>query len=320
MITRRTFIKNTALACAILNLPNFTYSKSRNNQFKISLAEWSLHNTIFGNSRERLGWEKFAEGLRTDSQSTLNGKISNLDFPVVARNDFEIEAVEYVNQFFLDKARDEKYLSELNNICAQEGVTNLLIMVDMEGNLAASDKEERLNSIENHKKWIDAAAFLGCHSIRVNLYGDGSSEEQGENSADSLNALAEYGDKHGVNVIVENHGGYSSDPDWIVRVMKSVNHTRVGTLPDFGNFPDEVDKYDAVYKMMPYAKGVSAKSTKFDEDGNEANIDYMKMMKIVLDSGYDGYVGIEFGGSMEEEYEGIRKTKNLLERVWKELQ
>jgi sugar phosphate isomerase/epimerase len=320
LISRRKFIKNTFIAGALVNFPFTSFpSFSKKQPLKISLAEWSLHNTLFGDAREKLGYEKFAEGLRTDSQSTMTGRISHLDFPVTARNEFGIDAVEYVNQFFLDKARDEKYLKKLSNICSQEGVKSQLIMVDMEGNLASPEKEERSDSVNNHLKWVDAAAFLGCHSIRVNLYGDGSAEEQAKFAEDSLNKLVEYGDKQNVNIIVENHGGYSSDPEWIIRVMKAVNHPRVGTLPDFGNFPDDTDKYDAVKKMMQFAKGVSAKSTKFDDNGYEANIDYKKMMEIVFEAGYNGYVGVEYSGPAEAEYDGIRKTKNLLLKVAEEL-
>jgi sugar phosphate isomerase/epimerase len=320
LINRRKFIKNSLIAGALLNFPAFSFGRIDKKQpLKISLAEWSLHNTLFGDAREKLGYDKFAEGLRTDSQATMSGKISNLDFPVVARSEFGIDAVEYVNQFFLDKARDEKYLKELNNICSQEGVRSLLIMIDMEGNLASSDKERRSGAIENHLKWIDAAAYLGCHSIRVNLYGDGSAEEQQKYAADSLTQLVEYGDKQNINVIVENHGGFSSDPDWLVGVIKAVDHPRAGTLPDFGNFPDEIDKYNAVKKMMLFAKGVSAKSTNFNSNGDEAGIDYKKMMEIVFDAGYEGYVGIEYSGSIKTEYEGIRKTKKLLKKVTSEI-
>ena len=320
MISRRKFIKNTFIAGALVNFPFTSFPALRKEKpLKISLAEWSLHNTLFGDAREKLGYDKFAEGLRKDSRGTMTGRISHLDFPVVARNEFGIDAVEYVNQFFLDKATDEKYLKELSNICSQEGVRSRLIMIDMEGRLASSVKEERSTAVNNHLKWINAAAFLGCQSIRVNLYGEGSAEEQEKFAVESLVRLVEYGDKHNVDIIVENHGGYSSDPEWLIRVMKEVNHPRVGTLPDFGNFPDDADKYTAVKMMMPFAKGVSAKSTKFDEKGNESNVDYKKMMEIVFEAGYNDYVGVEYSGPAETEYDGIRKTKNLLLKVSEEL-
>jgi len=291
-------------------------SQSHSPLFKISLAQWSLNKTLFGDAREKLGYEKFVEGLRTDSAATMTGTISNLDFPAVARNTYGIEAVEYVNQFFLDKAEDRKYLAQLNNRAAQEGVKNLLIMIDLEGHLGASDPDERRQAVQNHLKWIDAAAFLGCHSIRVNAYGDGSPEEQKKQVAESLFQLAEYGDANNTNVIIENHGGLSSDAQWVTAVIKEVNHKRVGTLPDFGNFPEGVDKYESIKQMMPYAKGVSAKAGSFDDQGNETRIDYDKMLKIVIDAGYRGYIGIESGGATpDKEKEHIIKTKALLERL-----
>lgn len=317
---RRLFIKSSIGLAVTANLVNaseiFTPKKEL---FKISLAEWSLHNTIFGEKLQSLEGEEMGKALREDSVKALSGTISNLEFPVVARQKFGIEAVEYVNQFFIDKAHDEKYLTELNHIVKQEGVKNILIMIDNEGSLATNKENERKEAISNHLKWVDCAAFLGCHSIRVNAYGDGSRDEQMKNAADSLHQLAEYGDKQNINIIVENHGGYSSDGKWLSSVMKMADHKRVGTLPDFGNFPPEADVYKEVELLMPYAKGVSAKSSKFNEDGEESRIDYTKMMKIVLDAGYRGYVGIEFGGTREAEFDGIRSTKKLLEKVRKEL-
>jgi sugar phosphate isomerase/epimerase len=317
---RRTFVKNTISIAALSGFLPLTCSFLKKEPlFKISLAEWSLHNTLFGDAREKLGGEKFSESLRKNSETTLTGEITNLDFPVIARQKFGIEGVEYVNQFFLDKARDEKYLRELKNRANQEGVTNVLIMIDMEGSLGAPGTEERKTAIDNHIKWIDAAAFLGCNSIRVNAHGEGTPGEQQKQVSDSLYQLAEYGDKNNVNVIVENHGRLSSDPDWLSDVLKQVNHPRAGTLPDFGNFPEEIDKYLAIQKLMAFAKGVSAKSNKFDEHGNEISIDFKKMMEIVLNAGYRGFVGIEFSGPKEVEYEGIRKTKILLERIRNQL-
>jgi L-ribulose-5-phosphate 3-epimerase len=265
--------------------------------FDISLAEWSFNKSLFGK------------------------KMTNLDFPVVTKKEFGITAVEYVNQFFKDKARDNKYLAELKKRCDDNGVKSVLIMCDNEGHLGDSDEKKRKQAVENHHKWVEAAKYLGCHSIRVNAHSMGSYDEQIKLAADGLRQLCEYGDKHDINVIVENHGGLSSNGEWLVAVMKKVNHKRVGTLPDFGNFRLEKDKwydrYKGVKEMMPYAKGVSAKSESFDDKGNEKSTDYRKMMAIVLDAGYRGYVGIEFGGGKkpEEEAPGIKSTKKLLETV-----
>lgn len=275
--------------------------------FKISLAQWSLHKTI------------------RDEKA-----LDNLDFAAKARNDFGIEAVEYVNQFFFDKAEDQEYLAEMKKRADDHGVRSLLIMIDREGNLGAVDQKERTQAVENHYKWIDAAKFLGCHSIRVNAYGEGSAEEVQKNAVDSLSTLGEYAAQENINVIVENHGGYSSNGQWLATVMKTVGMDNVGTLPDFGNFClqraegswnciEEYDRYKGLREMMPYAKGVSAKTNAFDENGNEVNIDYLKMMQIVKDAGYTGYVGIEYEGNNLSEDQGIQATKELLERVGKQL-
>jgi L-ribulose-5-phosphate 3-epimerase len=262
--------------------------------FKISLAEWSLHRALFGK------------------------KITNLDFPRIAKTEFGIDAVEYVNQFFKDKAKDAKYLAELKKRCSDNGVRSVLIMCDGEGKLGDPDEKKRQKAVENHHRWVDAAKTLGCHSIRVNAYSEGSPEEQIKLVADGLRKLCEYGDKQAINVIVENHGGNSSNGQWLTAVMKKVDHKRCGTLPDFGNF-GSYDRYKGVKEMMPYAKGVSAKSHDFDDKGNETHTDYFKMLAIVLDAGYRGYLGIEYEGSRLSEYDGVKATKKLLERVREKL-
>jgi sugar phosphate isomerase/epimerase len=267
--------------------------------FKISLAEWSLHRTLGA------------------------GNLDNLDFPKFAKEECGIEAVEYVNRFFMDKARDEKYLADLKKRCADLGVTSVLIMCDDEGELGNPDDAERKKAVENHHKWVEAAKFLGCHSIRVNAASRGSRDEQAKLAADGLRQLAEYGAKHDINVIVENHGGWSSNGAWLAEVIKSVGLPNCGTLPDFGNFqtsPGEwYDRYQGVAELMPYAKGVSAKSHEFDAEGNEVRTDYRKMVKIVLDAGYHGYIGVEWEGERPDEKEGILLTKRLLEKVRDEL-
>jgi L-ribulose-5-phosphate 3-epimerase len=266
--------------------------------YKISLAQWSLHRTIF------------------------SGKLDNLDFARTA-NDFGIGAIEYVNQFFKDKARDRKYLAELKKRARENGVASLLIMIDGEGNLGDPDDAKRGRAVENHRPWIEAAAYLGCHSLRVNAASSGSYDEQVKLAADGLRRLSEIGDEHGLDVIVENHGGLSSNGAWLAKVMETVAHPRCGTLPDFGNFNlgggKTYDRYQGVKELMPYARAVSAKSHDFDEAGNEKHTDYRKMMKIVVDAGYRGYVGIEYEGRGASEAEGIVLTQRLLEKVRDEL-
>jgi sugar phosphate isomerase/epimerase len=304
-INRREFLKNASLAVGALGASGLAGCQSLGGGGKplydISLAQWSLHKTLFAK------------------------KLDALDFAKATREEFGIDAVEYVNQFFKDKANDEVYLGQLKSRAADQGVTSLLIMIDGEGSLGHADTAERNKAVQNHHKWANAARFLGCHSIRVNAAttGDGSYEEKQKLAADGLRSLSEYGAKHGLNVIVENHGGLSSNGAWLAGVMKIVDLPNCGTLPDFGNFHigdgKMYDRYTGVAELMPFAKAVSAKSHDFDAEGNETNTDYRRMMMIVLDAGYRGYVGIEYEGSKHGEAEGILATKKLLETVRAEL-
>ncbi len=300
--------------------------------FKISLAQWSLHRSMFSVRPSVMGWSKFNETLHSDNyRSLVEGEIDPLDFAKVARREFGIEAIEYVNTFYFDRAKDRQYLTEMKKVANGEGVRSLLIMCDREGDLGNPDRDARSGAVENHFKWVEAAKFLGCHSIRVNARSDAGlhADEQMKLAAAGLRRLCEFSDQHKIDVLVENHGGLSSNGAWLVGVMKMVDHPRVGTLPDFGNFriagdqpgvPETwYDRYTGVREMMPYAKAVSAKSHKFDNEGNEVNTDFKQMMKIVLDAGYRGYVGIEYEGDEASEKEGIKATKNLLERVRKQL-
>jgi L-ribulose-5-phosphate 3-epimerase len=276
-----------------------TFSPPDAQTFKISLAEWSLHRTLF------------------------EGKLNHLDFPKVAKQDYGIDAIELVNQFFMDKAKDQTYLDDFKKRASDLGVSILLIMCDNEGMLGDPDESKRKQAVENHYKWADAAKFFGCHSIRVNAFGQGTPQEQMERVTESLRRIGEFCAKLSLNVLVENHGGLSSNAEWLVSVVKKVGLPNFGTLPDLGNFKvdehTEYDRYKGVSEMMPYAKAVSAKSMNFDEQGNETWVDYRRMMKIVLDAGYRGYVGIEYSGDKLSEPEGIRATKRLLEKVEREM-
>jgi sugar phosphate isomerase/epimerase len=273
--------------------------------FKISLAEWSLHRALQAK------------------------QLDNLDFPAKAKNDFGISAVEYVNQFFMDKAKDTAYLTELKKRCDDNGVTSVLIMCDHEGSMADLNSKKRSQAVDNHRKWVDAAKFLGCHSIRVNCFGEGSREDVAKAGADGLRKLSEYAQTAAINVIVENHGGMTSDGKWLSGVISAVGASNCGTLPDFGNFCikreqgdmweskclEYYDRYQGVTELMPFAKGVSAKTYDFDADGNCVETDYSKMLPIVKQAGYTGYIGIEYEGGTLSEEDGIRATKKLLERI-----
>jgi sugar phosphate isomerase/epimerase len=303
VIDRRKFLKQSTQLVLSLGLTGLVEKKSvaadKKPLFKISLAEWSLHRALFSN------------------------QIDHLDFAKVARNDYGIYSVEYVNQFFKDKATDRSYLAEMKKRAADLGVESRLIMIDGEGALGDADESKRRQAIENHYKWVEAARFLGCKIIRVNAQSSGSYEEQLERAADGLRRLTAFGATHKIDVIVENHGGLSSNGAWLAAVIKKVNHPRCGTLPDFGNFNlgdgKQYDRYQGVKEMMPYAKAVSAKSHDFDEQGNETMTDYKRMMKIVIGAGYHGFLGVEYEGNKLSEPDGIRATKRLLERVRKEL-
>lgn len=308
-ITRRSFLAGAAgsvPAALFLGVPGCRREASEQSPegaaradptalFTISLAEWSLHRALNA------------------------GELDNLDFPMTAQTEYGIEAVEYVNSFFKDRAEDQDYLSNLKTRCSDHGVRSVLIMCDGEGALGDPDATARTRAVENHYRWVEAARFLGCHSIRVNAQSGGSPEEQARLAADGLRRLAEFAADRDINVIVENHGGLSSNGAWLAGVMEAVDHSRCGTLPDFGNFQTEpgvwYDKYQGVGELMPYAKAVSAKSHVFDESGDEAEIDFFRMMRLVLDAGYRGYVGIEYEGTQLSEPDGIRATKALLERV-----
>ena len=302
--SRRDFMRNAGLTTSgmILLGPSVLNAASGltgvGPDLKISVAEWSWHNTLFA------------------------GEMTNLDFAAKARA-FEIEAIEYVSVFFNGKEKEASYLKDLNMRASDNGVTQLLIMVDREGNLGDADETKRIKAVENHKKWLEAAKTLGCHSIRVNAAGEGSYDEVHDNAIEGLGSLSELAKPMGLNVIVENHGGYSSNGDWLSSVIGKVGMDNCGTLPDFGNFciqrsadgcKEEYDRYKGVKQLMPFAKAVSAKSNDFDENGDEIHTDFKKMMKIVMKAGYSGWVGIEYEGTKMSEDEGILATKRLLEK------
>ena len=291
-MNRREFIASLAVAGIG---SSFAFASQKKELFEISLAQWSLHKAIFGK------------------------KIDAGDFPKVTKEEFGINAVEYVNQFYKDKKKDDGYVKELRKKCDDLNVKSVLIMCDGEGQLGDADEKKRKLAVENHYRWVEWAKTLGCHSIRVNAGSSGSYEEQMNRASDGLRMLSEWAGKMQINVIVENHGGLSSNGAWLAATIKKVGHPGCGTLPDFGNFrvskDEEYDRYKGVLELMPYAKGVSAKTHDFDAKGNETKTDYRKMMKIVMDANYHGFVGIEYEGSKLSEADGIRATKKLLETV-----
>jgi L-ribulose-5-phosphate 3-epimerase len=276
-------------------------------ELNLSLAQWSIHRALESGS------------LRAE------------DFASIAKNDFGIHAVEYVNSFYKDHATDKAFWEKMRAVADSLQVKSLLIMVDEEGDLGNPNQAERRKAVENHFKWVDAAKILGCHSIRINAFGEGQKKEVQAAMVDALKQLCTYAIKDSINVLIENHGLYSSDGKWVAEIMRQVNMPNCGTLPDFGNWctaekwgsteaekncVEQYDRYQGVSEMLPFARGVSAKSYAFGEQGEETIIDYTKMLSIVKDSGFTGYIGIEYEGSPLSEKDGILATKSLLEKTW----
>lgn len=312
--SRRQFFQFAAAAAAATAGSRFALAAGKEPPFKISLAEWSLHKRMFAKNGEE--------------------KLDHLDFCKIARS-LGIDGVEYVNQMFFDKAADAAYLGEMKKRQDGEGVTGLLIMCDREGNLGDPDEAKRSKTIENHLKWLDAAATLGCHSIRVNAASDHklSWDEQMKLAADGLHRLCVEGDKRGLFVVVENHGGLSSNGLWLTGVMKAADHARVGILPDFGNFYTDRAKgelynpYKGLREFMPWVKkGMSAKAYDWDtgagkfytedrREGREMTLDFQRLIDIVVKAGYKGHIGIEYEGDKHTEIEGIKRTKQALDEI-----
>ena len=303
-------MKSAALAAAAISTGKLASAKDSGNGsaaypdqerelfFDISLAEWSLNKKLFG------------------------GELKNLDFPAYAKEKFDIHAVEYVNQFFKDA--DTDYIKELLKRTQDIGVKNVLIMIDGEGNLGDTDEERRKKAVENHYRWVEHAHVLGCHSIRVNAGGRGTAEEVAFAATRSLRTLSQFAADYGISVIVENHGGYSSRASWLVNVIRNTGMVNCGVLPDFGNFivdrrpgGERYDLYLGLQELMPLARGVSAKSHNFDEEGNEVDKDFYRLLKIVKDAGFRGYIGIEYEGQELSQDEGIMATKKLLIKAGK---
>lgn len=316
MKSRRTFVKQLALGAAYVPMAGLAACTMKSREtpppveippLKLSLAQWSIHRAL------------------------EEGKLLAGDFPKIVRES-GFEAAEYVNGFYRDHAEDEGYWSHLKEIANDQGVQNLLIMVDEEGDLGNPDTPARKEAVENHYRWVRAAQFLGCHSIRVNAFGEGSKSDVQKAMVDSMSKLCEYAQQFNINILIENHGLYSSDGVWVAEIMKQVNLPNCGTLPDFGNWclsakwgttqidcAEVYDRYQGVSELLPFAKGVSAKSYEFDAQGDETRIDYKRMLQLVKDSGFQGYIGVEFEGMNLPEPEGIKSTKALLERQWRSI-
>lgn len=291
--TRRDFVRISVALTGLVAVGRIPGLGASEPMYPISLAQWSLHRALY------------------------DGRLDPLEFPRVTRAEYGLKAVEYVNSFYRDLPAG--WISELKSRCESEGVRSLLIMCDGEGRIGDPDPAARQTTIENHVRWLEAAKELGCHSIRVNAASEGSREEQSRLAADGLRRLAERAEPFGLSVLVENHGGVSSDGAWLAATIRAADHPGLGTLPDFGNWQvSESERYDpylGLTELMPLARAVSAKSHDFGPAGQETGLDYGRLLRIVRDSGYDSWIGIEYEGQRLSEPDGIRATKALLERT-----
>ena len=324
-VARPLFSSGSAVAETAINTGKPMNSTQSN--FEISLAQWSLHRSFFGNTLEK-GWGYFGQTLYDNPDALLQGVLHPNDFPAIAMEQFNIDTIELVNTFYFSKSGDHNYWTAFKTQCQQLGVQVGLIMCDALGDLGDADESTRNAAVVNHHAWVDIAQMLGAHSIRVNASGQGSAEAVAANAIDGLTKLTAYGESKGVNIVVENHGGYSSNGQWLAAVIRAVGSSYCGTLPDFGNFclegtpgncTKEYDRYKGVAELAPLAKGLSAKAYDFDPTGNETTIDFLRMMQIARDAGYRGHVGIEYEGHSLTEAQGIKATQLLLNRCFAEV-
>ena len=328
---RRKFIQ-TSIALSI-GIPLISQNlwanlQSLNNRIKISLQCVSFANTL------------------------MNGKMSILEFPRIVREDFNIEGAEYWNIPLIQKRRDSKFIKELNKRTSDYGLKNTLMLVDLydlktreSKSICDKDSKRRNEAIEDHKEWIDVAKSIGCSSIRVNLWSEGMNASEVKNiSEEALSKLLEYSSTQDMSIVIENHGGFTSDAGWLVDLMKSINHSKLGTLPDFGtlnfciekaqakegemyssNCLNQYNKYKGVEEMLPYAKGISAKSISFDSNGEEINTDFERMIKLIKSSSFEGFMAIEYEGALMQMFggdpldylspnQGVLATKRLIEK------
>ena len=326
--SRRKFLKNTfSVFSTTLLAPNLFAKKIDKSKMDIGLQMYSFAPLI------------------------MQGKFDLLGFPDLVKNTYGINGAEYWSIPFMGRENDKDFLNDLKRRSDDIGVDNLIILVDdidiktMQSgpSLASSNKNDRDTAIDYHKKWVDVAKNIGCHSIRINLRSEEENDQKIlENSSESISKLIEFSKQDNISIVIENHGGITGDADWLVSLMKNVDSKHLGTLPDFGtynfcikrgnlnfqslseNCEDQYDKYLGVKKLMPYAKGVSAKSHEFDKDGEELSTNYSRMIKIISESNYKGYITIEYEGAMKgmfggegtylNPHEGILATKKLINK------
>lgn len=324
---RRSFLSRAAAAVSgAAALSSNMHAATPRPQFeksvRLSVSQWSLNCLHFGKARE--DWSTFSRLLETDPNAVIQGSLTPLDFPAFVRDTFSIYAVDYVNQMFLGKARDTAWLKTLRDRSVGEGIRNEVFMIDLAGNLGDADPANRREAVRRHKEWIDAAVALECRSARVNAHGTGTWEDQLAQASDSLAELVDHAAKYPIPILVENHGGCSSHPDWLLAVLDQVDSPLLGTMVDYDNFfwSEDViwgssrmyNRYLGVERLMPRCMSVSAKAHAFDHLGFETSIDFIRMAELVSSSGYKGFVSAEYEGDQLDEIEGTRKTLELLEK------
>ncbi|MEQ9309201.1 MAG: sugar phosphate isomerase/epimerase family protein [Balneolaceae bacterium] len=323
---RKQFIGKVGFSLGGLMLPFTRYtefSSVKESGLKLSLSQWALHRAIFGNSKDN--YQEWQRLLHSDPDQLWQGTLHPLDFPKKAK-ELGFSAIEYVNSLIFGHAKDKEFLNELKNRTDSEGIKNVLIMVDEEGFIGHPDKKERSIAIENHVSWMEASKHLGCPFMRINAFSMGPAEEQKKLAAEGLYRLAEKAKEFDLTILIENHGGMSSNADWLVETIELADHELLGTVVDFDNFTfsedfiwgdgDIYNRYIGVEKLMPFAKSVSAKTHAFDIQGFETTIDYTRMMKLVKESGFNDYICVEYEGNKLSEEEGILATKALIEKTY----
>jgi len=291
-LTRRSFVRAAAVGSASLTLVPSVLAADKNepDRFPIGIQQYTFHRWLG------------------------SGKLDHLDYPALAREKLGITHIEYWNRPFQNRHTDKGYVGELAQRTTGEGMKNVLILVDAQHDLDAADSSERSKSVDEHKAWVDCAHQRGCDAIRVNCRSGGDREENLKHAAAGMRPLCEYAKQASVKIVIEPHGGNSSDPDWLLAAMKEVDHSHAGLLPDFNNF-GRYDRYEGVAKCLPYAPAVCAKALGFDDKGNEKHTDFYQMLKIVYESDYSGVITIEFEGHDLDPIEGSLKTKQLIEKA-----
>lgn len=284
----------------------------------LSLAQWSLHRRMIG---ERLPLAQRAARMvrgKLGMREPLHGDLDPLDFPLMARREFGFDAIDYIGYFYTPHVRDRSYLRELKRRCDGEGVQSLTISCTTEGEIGIGHPEanKRDAIAANHLRWMDMAAYLGCNAISVRVGSVGDAAEQLRLVADGLNAIADWANPHGLDVLVENHDGFSNDGAWLDELMRLADHRRIAMAPDWGNFGDDPAVRTAhLARVMPHARALTAKFFDFDEPGDEITMNVPALMRVVRDAGYRGPISVEYEGAQASECDGIRLSTAMLTRL-----